>query len=94
MEKCRMNYQNARPYSPQNRDMSGRSSCCRPAPKCCCDMVEDTGIYEHADQLPLTMAYVPMQKYTTTFDLCKGLQMGTIFPELCKPFCGKRGKCR
>ncbi|MFQ7549658.1 MAG: spore coat associated protein CotJA [Blautia marasmi] len=30
----------------------------------------------------------------TTFELCKALQMGTIFPELCKPFCGKRGGCR
>ena len=89
-----MNYQAARPYHPQNRDMTGPGTCRRPAPDCNCDMVEDTGIYEYADRLPLTMAYVPMQKYKTTFELCKGLQMGTIFPELCKPFCGKRGGCR
>lgn len=51
-------------------------------------------IYHHADELPLTMAYVPMQKFNTTFPLGKALHVGTIFPELCKPFVGKRGiKC-
>ena len=40
---------------------------------------------------PTAMGYVPFQKWSETFDLCKGLQMGTIFPELCKPFCGKGG---
>lgn len=49
---------------------------------------------EKADGLALAMAYVPWQCYQDTFDLCKGLHMGTIFPELCKPFCGKRGACR
>lgn len=42
----------------------------------------------------LAMAYVPVQKFTRMFDLTKGLHMGTIFPELCLPFCGKRGGCR
>ena len=51
-------------------------------------------IYHHADELPLTMAYVPMQKFKTTVPLEKALYVGTIFPELCKPFVGKRGaKC-
>ncbi|UWP61335.1 spore coat associated protein CotJA [Ruminococcus gauvreauii] len=40
------------------------------------------------------MAFVASQKFKTTFEPCKGLKMGTIFPELCKPFCGKRGGCR
>ena len=59
---------------------------------CSCggDRYEDQGIYVHADQLPLTMAYVPMQRFGTTFPLCKGFQLGTIFPDLCKPFCGRR----
>ena len=43
--------------------------------------------------LPLAMGYVPMQHYDQIFDLGKGLKMGTIFPELCLPFCGKRGNC-
>ena len=96
MEKCRMNYQGVRPYYPPNREMPARDNC-RRTPcgcNCNCDMVDNTSIYEHADKLPLTMAYVPMQKFKTTFELCKALQMGTIFPELCKPFCGNRGGCR
>ena len=84
MEKCRMNYQGVRPYYPPNREMPARDNC-RRTPcgcNCNCDMVDNTSIY------------VPMQKFKTTFELCKSLQMGTIFPELCKPFCGKRGGCR
>lgn len=46
------------------------------------------------DSMPLAMAYVPFQKFTTTFDTCVSLRMGTIFPDLCKPFCGKRGCVR
>lgn len=44
-------------------------------------------------QLPLVMAYVPMQRYTKVYDQEKGLCAGTIFPELDKPFCG-RGICK
>lgn len=44
--------------------------------------------------LPLAMGYVPCQKYGELFDLCKGFHLGTIFPDLCKPFCGKGGRCR
>lgn len=50
------------------------------------------GIYHHADELPVAMAYVPMQQFKTTFELCKALSVGTVFPELCKPFVGKRGR--
>lgn len=57
-------------------------------------VVHKDNIYHHADELPLTMAYVPMQTFKTTFPLGKALHVGTIFPELCKPFVGKRGiKC-
>ena len=47
-----------------------------------------------AKDLPLAIAYVPMQQFGETFSLCQGLQAGTIFPELCLPFCGKGGACR
>ena len=67
--------------SMQNRPFSG-------------DCFDDTAIYKHADHLPLTMAYVPMQKFSGIFSLQKSLSCGTVFPELCKPFCGKRGRCR
>lgn len=40
------------------------------------------------------MAYVPWQYWDQTYDLEKALQCGTIFPELNKPFSGKRGGCR
>ena len=43
--------------------------------------------------LPIGMGYVPSQMNWKTYSLQKGLSMGTIFPELCKPFCGKGGGC-
>lgn len=45
-------------------------------------------------QFPLAMAYVPWQRFGQTYDLSKALCAGTIFPELDKPFCGKRGACK
>lgn len=45
---------------------------------------------ENISTFPIAMAYVPMQTFQTTFDLNHGLKVGTIFPELHKPFCGKR----
>ena len=41
------------------------------------------------DELPLTMAYVPMQKYGATYEAENALKNGTLFPELDKPFLGK-----
>ncbi len=40
---------------------------------------------------PIAMAYVPEQRFREVFDTQKALQQGTIFPELCKPFCGNGG---
>lgn len=48
---------------------------------------------EILESLPIAMGYVPWQHYNGTYDLAKGLKMGTIFPELCLPFCGVRGNC-
>ncbi|HIY02554.1 MAG TPA: spore coat associated protein CotJA [Candidatus Blautia faecipullorum] len=48
-------------------------------------------MYEHVDHMEPAMAYVPCQKFTDTYDLCYALSVGTIFPQLCRPFCGKRG---
>lgn len=40
--------------------------------------------------LPLTMAYVPMQTFTERYAEDKALKAGTLFPALDKPFLGKR----
>lgn len=79
MENNRMNPCGYRPYYPPCRPSM------EPRPVGKPEVCEDLGI------LPLAMGYVPWQHYHHTFELCKGLQVGTIFPELCKPFCGKRG---
>ncbi len=36
----------------------------------------------------VAMAYVPFQQYNTIYAPEKGLEVGTIFPELDKPFLG------
>ena len=41
--------------------------------------------------VPLTMAYVPWQNFECTYEPAQALQTGTIFPELDKPFYGRRG---
>ena len=38
--------------------------------------------------LPLAMAYVPFQRWKTTYSLERALQAGTVFPELDLPFTG------
>ena len=48
-------------------------------------------MYEHLKHLAPAMAYVPYQNFTSAYDLDYALSVGTIFPQLCKPFCGKRG---
>lgn len=52
-------------------------------------------IYHHLTMAdaPLAMGYVPSQVWGNTWQPCRGLEAGTIFPELYKPFCGKGGAC-
>lgn len=63
--------------------------------ECDCQMPgtksRDPEMYSHLEHLEPAMAYVPCQKYDETFDIAYALRVGTIFPQLCKPFCGKRG---
>ncbi|MDD3221131.1 MAG: spore coat associated protein CotJA [Clostridia bacterium] len=47
-------------------------------------------VCENICAYPIAMAYVPIQTFQTTYELNKALEVGTIFPELHKPFCGKR----
>jgi len=37
------------------------------------------------------MAYVPFQQFGAVYEPEMGLRSGTIFPDLDKPFLGKRG---
>ena len=48
-------------------------------------------VYEPDRALPVAMAYVPWQYWNAVYDLEKGLAYGTIFPELNKPFYGRKG---
>lgn len=70
---------------------SNSMSCCNSCKNKCV-----TRIYSHLNDAdaPFAMGYVPWQQWENTYGLCKALQVGTIFPCLHKPFCGKGGKCR
>ncbi|MBO5373297.1 MAG: spore coat associated protein CotJA [Lachnospiraceae bacterium] len=46
------------------------------------------------ENFPLAMAYVPIQKFSTVYEVHEALKYGTIFPELNKPFLGSKGGCR
>lgn len=46
------------------------------------------------DNMPLAMAYVPMQKWRNVLDGCNGLSKGTIFEELIMPYYGSKSACR
>ena len=41
--------------------------------------------------MPLAMGYVPWQNYECTYEPAQALKAGTIFPELDKPFYGRKG---
>lgn len=48
--------------------------------------------YKYAmDKFPIAMAYVPWQQFDNVCEnLEEGYALGTIFPELVKPFVGRR----
>jgi len=53
-------------------------------------------VYYHLTEAdaPLAMSYVPYQQWEMLYDPCTALKVGTVFESLCKPFCGKGGKCQ
>lgn len=67
-------------------NINGDCSCRMPG-----TISNEAEMYAHLKHLPPAMAYVPCQSFSDTFELRRALQAGTIFPELCRPFCGKRG---
>lgn len=38
------------------------------------------------NSLPLARAYIPFQRYNTTYPVIDGLKRGTVFPELDMPY--------
>lgn len=57
----------------------------------CSSSPKEAPMYDHLQHLIPAMAYVPIQQFTSAYNLDYALSVGTIFPQLCKPFCGKRG---
>ena len=54
-------------------------------------MEASRNIGTNIDKFPIAMAYVPWQKFDRMYDdLEKGYCNGTVFPELNKPFTGRR----
>lgn len=45
---------------------------------------------DEISEMALAMAYVPWQHFQSIYEPDKALQVGTIFPELNKPFTGRR----
>lgn len=53
--------------------------------------MEDYSFDEKIANYPVAMAYVPWQRFDKMYEnLEKGFANGTIFPELNKPFTGRR----
>lgn len=62
-----------------NKNMSGRN--CYEKQEIC------------IDKFPVGMTYVPWQNWNQIYEFDKALHQGTLFPELDKPFIGRRA-CR
>lgn len=45
--------------------------------------------FESAKNMSVAMAYVPWQNFGEVYEPDKALRIGTIFPELNKPFLGR-----
>lgn len=53
--------------------------------------MQDYTLDEYFDRYPIAMAYVPWQHLTRIYEnLEEAFHVGTIFPELNKPFTGRR----
>lgn len=52
--------------------------------------MKDTDFSQAIQHFPLAMTYTPWQSFANLYELEKALKIGTIFPELDKPFVGRR----
>lgn len=54
--------------------------------------MNEMNVKENFASYPIGMAYVPMQELTKVYEDPKQAYVkGSLFPDLCKPFEGKRG---
>lgn len=87
----------AQARSHQGRMTASNSSCMSrtaqsPVQEERCSVCEQQKQKDEICQFPIAMAYVPWQSFETTYPLCEGFMVGTIFPELNLPF--ERGRCQ
>ncbi len=71
---------------PVNRPRTTQMRCIRPS-VAACPPVDLTEFNRELQELPLAMAYVPIQSWGDTYTPCKALCRGTLFPQLDLPFC-------
>lgn len=69
-----------------NRPRTTTMRCARPSLSMSVP-VQLTEFNRELQELPLAMAYVPIQPWGDTYAPCKALTRGTLFPQLDMPFC-------
>uniref|UniRef100_UPI0032604C7A spore coat associated protein CotJA n=1 Tax=Clostridium sp. NkU-1 TaxID=1095009 RepID=UPI0032604C7A len=91
-EKCREKVKEAMPMKCPNMATSPAFIKCPEMPTCTAP-VKCPGMpapapcpAENIDQFPVGMAYVPWQCWQQVYPMDTALSMGTIFPDLSKPF--------
>ena len=76
-----------------SRDMNTDTVCEAGQHSHCGSQNNQSVICVSTEKFPVGMAYVPMQSWSSLYDYQKALSRGTLFPELDKPFIGRRA-CR
>lgn len=81
------NNRRSRQQCPRDNRPASNVDTSRDCPKDPCDKDVNKAMDKCVDNLPLAMAYVPMQKWENVCDGASGLAQGTIFKDLVKPYC-------
>lgn len=86
---------NSPDYMRQNGCMRQTTPMRMSTPQPSCPVCRDhSDKHDELSSMPLAMAYVPWQKWRNLYECGKGLDRGTIFEELDKPFRGIGGCSR
>lgn len=84
--------QNRYIYNKQNCNNYAQCQCPKPAMPCGATPAPYNPSID--GKFSVAMGYVPWQHFKDTYEADAALCNGTLFPELCKEFCGKGGCCR